>query len=128
MYETDQEDPLPQKEFFSSFELDKAWDEVKTEFRHGTVATKATSTVKLLGKALWNTGLHIAKNAPAYIERTKAGLEKEAEGRENKKIVFEGKSNSELVNIARNGSDDIERRIAFNILKDRKAAYDEKNI
>lgn len=129
MHDNDQDDPLPQNEFFSSFELDKAWDDVKTEFRQGTVATKATATAKLLGKSLWNAGLHIAKNAPAYLEKAKAGLEKDAEERENKKIFFESKSNSDLVGIAKNGSDDVERRIAFNILKTRKAEYDaQKNI
>lgn len=129
MHDNDQDDPLPQKEFFSSFELDKAWDDVKTEFRQGTVTTKATSTAKLLGKSLWNAGLHIAKNAPAYIEKAKVGLEKDAEDREKKKLVFERKSNSDLVDIAKNGSDDTERRIAFNILKVRKAEHDaQKNI
>lgn len=124
MHDNDQDDPLPQKEFFSSFKLDKAWDDVKTEFRKGTVTTKATSTAKLLGKTLWNAGLHIAKNAPAYVEKAKAGLEKDAEDSEKKKLFFERKSNSDLVDIAKNGSDDIERRIAFNILKTRKAEYD----
>ncbi len=124
MYDNDQDDPLPQKEFFSSFKLDKAWDDVKTEFRQGTVATKATSTAKLLGKSLWNAGLHMAKNAPAYLEKAKAGLEEEAEKREQKKAIFERKSNSDLVDIAKNGSNDTERRIAFNILKIRKAEHD----
>jgi hypothetical protein len=129
MHDNDQDDPLPQNEFFSSFELDKAWDDVKTEFRQGTVTTKATATAKLLGKSLWNAGLHIAKNAPAYIEKAKAGLEKDAEDQEKKKLVFERKSNSDLVDIAKNGSNDIERRIAFNILKTRKAEHDaQKNI
>lgn len=126
MHDNDQDDPLPQKEFFSSFELDKAWNDVKTEFRQGTVATKATSTAKLLGKSLWNAGLHIAKNAPAYLEKAKAGLEEDAEKREQKKAVFERKSNLDLVDIAKNGSDDTERRIAFNILKVRKAEHDAK--
>ncbi len=120
----DQDDQLPPQEFFREFDLKGAWNEVKDEFQNGTVKTKATSSAKLIGKSLWNAGLNIARNLPEHLEKAKAGIEKQNEEREKKKLSYERKSNGELYDIAKNGSDDVERRIAYDILKVRKAEHD----
>lgn len=122
----DQNDQLPPQEFFTEFKLDEAWEEVKDEFRYGTVKSKAASSAKLIGKSLWNLGLNVAKNLPEHLEKAKAGIEKQNEERERKKQIFERKLNGELYDIAKNGSDDVERRIAYDILKVRKAEHDAK--
>lgn len=122
----DQDDQLPPQEFFREFDLKDAWGEVKDEFQHGTVRSKAASSAKLLGKSLWNAGLSIAKNLPEHLEKAKANIEKQNEEREKKKLIYEHKSSGELYDIAKNGSDDIERRIAYDILKVRKAEHDAK--
>lgn len=120
----DHDDQLPPQEFFKTFDLKNAWGEVKDEFQHGTVKTKATASAKLIGKSLWNAGLNIARNLPEHLEKAKAGIEKQNEEREKKKLSYERKSNGELYDIAKNGSDDVERRIAYDILKVRKAEHD----
>lgn len=122
----DQDDQLPPREFFTEFKLDEAWEEVKDEFRYGTIKTKAVSSAKLVGKSLWNAGLNFAKNLPEHLEKAKANIEKQNEELERKKEVFERKSNGELYEIAKSGDDDVERRIAYNILKIRKAEHDAK--
>jgi hypothetical protein len=122
-----QEDSPPDRDFFRDYDLDGAWEELKTEFREGTTKTKAKSTAKLFGKSLWNAGLYVAKNAPALLEKEKTRLEKEAGDRDNKKILFEQKSNAELIDIVKNGSDDTDRKIAYAILKSRKAERDAMN-
>ncbi|WP_312594203.1 hypothetical protein [Stutzerimonas nitrititolerans] len=122
----DQDDQLTPPEFFKSFDLKEAWNEAKDEFQFGTVKSKASSGAKLLGKSLWNAGLSIAKNLPEHLEKAKASIEKQNEDREKKKQVFERKSNGELYNTAKNGGDDAERRMAFDILKARKAEHDAK--
>ncbi len=121
-----QDDQLPPQEFFADFKLNDAWEEVKDEFQYGTVKSKATSSAKLIGKSLWNLGLNVAKNFPEHLEKAKGGIEKQNEAREKKKQVFERKLNGELYDIAKNSSDNMERRIAHDILKVRKAEHDAK--
>jgi hypothetical protein len=120
----DQDDQLPPKEFFKEFDLESAWGEAKDEFRNGTVKSKAASAAKLFGKSLWNAGLNVARNLPEHLEKAKANIEKRNDELESKKLVFELKSNAELYDIAKNGSNDEERRIAYGVLKVRKAEHD----
>lgn len=106
------------------YDLKRAWDEVKDEFQTGTTKSKAASGAKLVGKSLWNAGVHIARNLPEAMEKSKARAEKQHDERESKKLTYELKSNGELYDIYKNGSDDAERRIAYDILKVRKAEHD----
>lgn len=120
----DKDDPLPPQEFFKNFDIKEAWEDLKDEFRFGTAKTKATSTAKLIGKSLWNVGLHVVRNAPAHIEKAKESMEREAAAQEAKKLSFDKKSNSALVDIVKNGSIDSERKIAYDILRARKMAHE----
>ena len=121
---SDQDDPLPSTEFFKSFHLGDAWDDVKDEFRFGTTKTKAASAAKFLGKSLWNAGLNIAKNAPAYLEKEKERIAKEAAVSERKKAEFSHRSNADLIAVVKRSTEDSERRIAYDILKQRKEKHD----
>lgn len=123
-YMNDQDDPLPSQDFFSSFSLKDAWEDVKGEFQSGTAKSKATSTAKLLGKTLWNVGLHVAKNAPAHLAKAKESMEREKAEQEQRKRSLERKSNAELIEIVKTGGDDPDRRLAYGILKERKEAYE----
>lgn len=122
----DQDDQLPPREFFLEFKLSDAWDEVKDEFRYGTAKSKAASSAKLIGKSLWNFGLSVARNLPEHLEKAKADLERQHDEHKRKKQIFECKSNRELYDIVRDGTNDVERRIAYDILKVRKAEHDAK--
>ena len=124
MQDLDHDDQLPPREFFTEFKLNDAWEETKDEFRHGTVKSKATSSAKLIGKSLWNIGLSVAKNLPEHLEKAKAGIEKQNEARDRKKQSFEHKLNGELYDIAKNGTNNLDRRVAYDILKARKAEHD----
>jgi len=118
----DQDDPLPSQEFFSSFSLKDAWEDMKGEFQSGTTKSKATATAKLLGKTLWNVGRHVAKNAPAHLAKAKESLEREKAEQEQRKRGLARKSNAELIEIVKADGDDLERRLAYSILKERKEA------
>lgn len=120
----DQDDQLPPKEFFTEFELGDAWSEVKNEFQTGTVKSKAASSAKLIGKSLWNLGLNIAKNLPEHLEKAAASAEKQNNERDRRKALFDRKSNQELYDIAKSNGNDSDRRIAYEILRARKAEHD----
>ncbi|BFN27506.1 hypothetical protein PSCT_03074 [Pseudomonas sp. SCT] len=124
MQDLDHDDQLPPREFFTEFKLSDAWDETKDEFRYGTVKSKATSSAKLIGKSLWNLGLHVAKNLPEQLEKARADIEKKNEARMKTKEIFERKLNGELYEIAKNSGDNVERRVAYDILRARKAEHD----
>jgi len=124
MQDLDHDDQPPPREFFTEFKLCDAWDETKDEFRHGTVKSKATSSAKLIGKSLWNLGLHVAKNLPDQLEKARADIEQKNEAREKTKEIFERKLNGELYEIAKNSGDNVERRVAYDILRARKAEHD----
>lgn len=128
MQDLDHDDQLPPREFFTEFKLSDAWDETKDEFRHGTVKSKATSSAKLIGKSLWNLGLHVAKNLPEQLEKARADIEQKNEAREKTKETFERKSNGELYEIAKNSGDNLERRVAYDILRVRKAEHDANKV
>lgn len=120
----DQDDPLPSQEFFKSFDLGEAFQDVKDEFRFGSAKTKVSSAAKLLGKSLWNVGLGVAKNLPAHIEKNKQNMAKDAAARERKKLSFERKSNAELIALVKDGTEDDERKIAYDVLRHRKIQCD----
>lgn len=120
----DQDNQQVDSSFFSSYDLSSAWEETKNEFAYGGLKDKAKSTAKLVGKSLWNTGLHIARNAPEQIKKaTQQEQEKQAR-LENTKATFENMSNEALIQIVKSKRNDSERRLAYEIIKRRKAEYE----
>lgn len=117
-------DDQPSPELLKGFDLKKAWEEVKADYSSGSGKDKAASTAKLLGKSLWNAGLHIVKNAPAQLEKMKEDAEKNRARLEKLEQQLQSKSNAVLIDTVKNGKDDDKRRIAYKILKARKEAME----
>ncbi|MGB5828486.1 MAG: hypothetical protein WBH22_18840 [Pseudomonas mandelii] len=113
------------------YDLGKAWNEVKDDFSHGSKTDKVASTAKLFGKALSNVGVHLMKNAPAYIEKAKTNLEETQNRREGLNSSYEKKKSSELFQIFKDdgvlGASEEERQVALKILKQRKEMQSSNN-
>lgn len=120
----DQDDRQIDAGLFRSYDLSSAWAETKNEFAHGGFKDKAKSTAKLVGKSLWNTGLHIARNAPEQLKKAAQRAQEEQARLENTKAAFENMSNEALIQIVKSKKNDSERRCAYEILKRRKAEYE----
>lgn len=116
-----------QTEFFRSFDLAGAWKETKDELVVGDIKGKTLSVAKLLGKSTWNAGLHFVRSAPEAAKKiAEKNQEKQVE-LEALRVSFESMSNEALMEIAKSKQDISERRVAYDILKQRKSEYEARN-
>lgn len=113
--------------FFRSFDLAEVWKETKKEFVAGDIKGKALSVAKLLGKSTWNMGLHLARNAPEAAKKIAEEKQNKQVELEALRVSFESMSNEHLMEIAKSKQDISERRVAYDILKQRKSEYEARN-
>ena len=105
------------------YNIEDAWGEVKSDFSYGSNTEKAASTAKLVGKALFNTGVFAGKLGFQMIKELPHQLEKTQLRRKEMREKLEGKSDGELQNIIKSegifGAELEEKTIASSILRER---------
>lgn len=105
------------------YDLADAWIETKSDFSTGTVADKAASSAKLLGKTIVNTGIFAAKISFRVAKELPHTIDKMQARRAEITEKLQGKTDSELRSIIKSdgffGASEDEKTIARKILKER---------
>ena len=103
------------------YDLDEAWNEVKSDFSSGSGQDKVAATAKLLGKTLFNTGLYAGRLGVAFIKELPDIIEKGQIRREEIRERFEDKDDHELQRIVKSSlsATTEEQDIAKSILRER---------